>query len=128
MLAFLPVSKARTTICYTENDNVHILCILHYKLFSDKPRTPTIVLSKYPFVGDQIEFTCTSQVQRWPLGLSSSLAYIFSVDGAQQHNTHKINVTDSDKGKQVYCTAMDDRRDVSNVSNVITLDPYCEYS
>jgi hypothetical protein len=67
-------------------------------------------------------------VQRWPVELSSSLLYTFSVDGAQQHNTLKINVTDSDKRKQVYCTAMDDRRDVSNVSNVITLDPYCEYS
>jgi hypothetical protein len=98
------------------------------QLFSDKPKTPTIVFNKYPFVGDQIEFTCTSQVQRWPVELSSSLLYTFSVDGAQQPNTLKINVTDSDKGKQVYCTAMDDRRDVSNVSNVITLDPYCEYS
>jgi len=80
------------------------------QIFSDKPKTPTIEFSKYPFVGDQIEFTCTSQVQRWPVGLSSSLAYTFSVDGAQQHNTLKINVTDSDKGKQAYCTAMDDRR------------------
>jgi hypothetical protein len=50
-------------------------------------------------------------VQRWPVELPSSLTYTFSVDGAQQHNTLKINVTDSDKGKQVYCTAMDDRRD-----------------
>jgi len=73
-------------------------------------------------------FTCTSQVQRWPVELSSSITYIFSVDGEQQHNTLKISVADSDKGKQVYCNAMDDRRDVSNVSNVITLDPYCEYS
>jgi hypothetical protein len=101
---------------------------LSFSIFSDKPKTPTVVFNKYPFVGDQIEFTCTSQVQRWPVELSSSLAYTFSVDAAQQHNTLKINVTDSDKGKQVYCTAMDDRRDVSNVSNVITLDPYCEYS
>jgi hypothetical protein len=60
--------------------------------------------------------------------LSSSLTYTFSIDGAQQHNTLKINVTISDKEKQVYCTVMDDRRDVSNVSNVIVLDPYCEYS
>ena len=124
-----------TNTFYTENNNVHILCMIWHRfqyyptqLFSDKPKTPTIVFSKYPFVGDQIELTCTSQVQRWPVGLSSSLAYTFSVDGAQQLNTLKINVTDSDKGKQVYCTAMDDRRDVSNVSNVITLDPYCEYS
>jgi hypothetical protein len=37
-------------------------------------------------------------VQRWPVGLSSSLAYTFSVDGAQQqHNTLNINVTDSDE-------------------------------
>ena len=69
-----------------------------------------------------------SQVQRWPDELSSSLIYTFSVDGAQQHNILKINVTDADKGKQVNCTAMDDHRDVSNVSNFIVLDPYCEYS
>ena len=98
------------------------------KIFSDKPKTPTIVFNKYPFVGDQIELICTSQVQRWPVELPSSLTYTFSVDGQQQHNTCIINVTDSDKGKHVYCTAMDDRRDVSNVSNVIVLDPYCEYS
>ena len=67
-------------------------------------------------------------MQRWPVDLPSGLTYTFSVDGAQQHNTLKINVTDSDKEKQVYCNAMDDRRDVSNVSNVIVLDPYCEYS
>jgi hypothetical protein len=60
--------------------------------------------------------------------LSSRLTYIFSIDGTQQHNTLKINVTISDKGKNVSCTAMDDRGDVSNVSNVIVLDPYCEYS
>ena len=105
-----------------------LFSILPYKLFSDKPKMPTIAVNKYPFVGDEIEFTCTSQVQRWPVELPSSLTYTFSVDGAQQHNTLKINVTDSDQGKQVYCTAMDDHRDVSNVSNVIVLDPYCEYS
>jgi hypothetical protein len=71
------------------------------------------------YVGDEIEFTCTSQVQRWPVVLSSSLTYTFSIDGAQQHNTLKINVAISDKEKKVSCTAMDDRRDVSNVSNVI---------
>ena len=60
--------------------------------------------------------------------LPSSLTYAFAVDGQQQHNTFIINVTGSDKGKHVYCTAMDDRRDVSNISNVIVLDPYCEYS
>jgi hypothetical protein len=60
--------------------------------------------------------------------LLSSLTYTFSVDGAQQHNTFKINVTDSDKGKQICCNAMDNRRDVSNVSNVIVLDHYCEHS
>ena len=124
-----------TNNCYIQNDNVHILCICWHcfqyyptKLFSDKPTTPTIVFNKYPFVGDEIEFTCTSQVQRWPVVLSSSLTYTFSIDGAQQHNTLKINVAISDKEKKVYCTAMDDRRDMSNISNVIVLDPYCEYS
>jgi hypothetical protein len=89
---------------YIENDNVHILCICWHcfqyyptKLFSDKPTTPTIIFNKYPFVGDEIKFTCTSQVQRWPVELSSSLTYTFSIDGAQQHNTLKINVTISDK-------------------------------
>ena len=67
-------------------------------------------------------------MQRWPVELSSSLAYTFSIDGTQQHNTLKINVTDSDKENNVSCIAMDDRGDVSNVSNVIVLDPYCEYS
>ena len=105
-----------------------LFSILPYTLFLDKPKMPTIAVNKYPFVGDEIEFTCTSQVQRWPVELPSSLTYTFSVDGAQQHNTLKINVTDSDQGKQVYCTAMDDHRDVSNVSNAIVLDPYCEYS
>jgi hypothetical protein len=102
-------------LVYIENDNVHILCLIWHRfqyyptqLFSDIPKTPTIESSKHPFVGDQIELTCTSQVQRWPVGLSSSLAYTFSVDGAQQqHNTLNINVTDSDKGKHVYCTATD---------------------
>jgi hypothetical protein len=47
------------------------------------------------------------------VGLSSSLTYTFSIDGAQQHNTLKINVAISDKEKKVSCTAMDDRRDVS---------------
>jgi hypothetical protein len=61
------------------------------------------------------------------VGLSSRLTYTFSIDGAQQ-NTLKINVTISDKENKVSCTAMDDRGDVSNVSNVIVLDPYCEYS
>ena len=104
-------------------------CIQSYTttLFSDKPRTPTIVLNKHPFVCDQMEFTCTSQEQRWPVGLSSSFTYKFSVDGAQ-HNTLKINITDSDKGQKVFCNAMDDRRDVSNVNNIITLDLYCEYN
>jgi hypothetical protein len=31
---------------------------------------PTIAVNKYPFVGDEIEFTCTSQVQRWPVEFS----------------------------------------------------------
>ena len=105
----------------------HCFQYYHTKLFSDKPKTPTIALNKYPFIGDEIEFTCTSQVQIWPVELSSSLTYTFSFDDAQQHNTLKINVTDSDKGKKVSCNAMDDRGDMSNVSNVITLDPYCEH-
>jgi hypothetical protein len=44
-----------------------LFSILPYKLFSDKPKMPTIAVNKYPFVGDEIEFTCTSQVQRWPV-------------------------------------------------------------
>lgn len=123
---------------YIENDNVHIhfvLCICWHcfqyyptKLFSDKPETPTITFNKYPFVGDEIEFTCASQLQHWPVGLSSSLTYTFFIDGAQQYNTLSITINISDKGKKVSCNAMDDRRDVSNVSNVIVLDPYCKYS
>jgi hypothetical protein len=101
------------------NEFYFLLKMFPTKLFSDKPTTPTIVFSKYPFVGDEIEFTCTSQVQRWPVEFSLSLTYTFSIDGAKQHNTLKFNVTISDKEKKVSCTAMDDRRDMSNVSNVI---------
>ena len=95
----------------------------------DKPEVPNLTTEdNHPFVGENVTFTCASKVQRMPTGLPSSLTYTFTGRGSTQDNLHKIlRLTKSDKGANISCRATDDLGKISNVSNTITLAPFCKY-
>lgn len=82
-------------------------------------------------MGDNITFTCSSKIQRWPEGYETPhLSYRFhgSTRGNATNNRLKKQIlTKSEKGTQIKCQATDDRGKVSNMSNTVTLDPYCKY-
>ncbi|CAC5417313.1 unnamed protein product [Mytilus coruscus] len=89
---------------------------------TDKPTTPSLTYNEYPFVGNKANFTCISNVQRWPSDNSENLSYKFYWNGEiRQPN---IILRRSDEGTLVTCQATDDRGQLSSSSNSIILDPY----
>lgn len=96
------------------------------------PINTTLTLQpEHPFVGDNITLTCSSTIQRWPKGYGTShLSYQFhgNTRGATDNNELQIQkLIKSDKGTSIKCQATDDLRKVSNMSNTVTLDPFCKY-
>ena len=94
-------------------------------IIADKPQKPNITFDKYPFVNDQTIFTCMSRVQRWPTFVPYSLQYNWTVAGGVRNILTIHPVSKLDKGKQISCRATDHGL-ISDSSEVITLDPYCE--
>lgn len=103
-----------------------------FKTILGKPINTTVTLQpEHPFVGDNITFTCFSTIQRWPEEYRTSyLSYQFNGNtrGATDYNKLQMNkLTKSDKGTTIKCQATDDLGKSSNMSNTVTLDPYCKY-
>ena len=55
-----------------------------------------------------------------------SLQYSWTVSGGVRNTLTIYSVSKLDKGKQISCRATDDLGMISDSSEVITLDPYCE--
>ena len=85
-----------------------------------------MTFDQYPFVNSQTIFTCISRVQRWPTFVPYSLQYSWIGSGDVRNIITIYSVSKLDKGKQVSCRATDDLGMISDSSEVITLDPYCE--
>ena len=85
-----------------------------------------MTFDQYPFVNSQIIFTCISHVQLWPTFVPYSLQYSWIGSGGVRNILTIYPVSKLDKGKQVSCRATDDLGMISDSSEVITLDPYCE--
>ena len=83
------------------------------------------------FVGDDIRFTCESQVQRWPIGVNPRLDYMFvgfRRGKKEQDGTLLINnVSSQDTGSNISCSAVDDLGMKSEQSNIITLNIFCKF-
>ncbi|XP_063442515.1 uncharacterized protein LOC134722819 [Mytilus trossulus] len=110
----------------TTNGNVDGCCLL---IVTTKPIKPVLTIQpEHPFVGDNITFTCSSTIQRWPTGYGTShLSYQFigNKRGATDNNELQINkLTLSDKGTSIKCQATDNLMQVSNMSTTVTLDPF----
>ena len=95
-------------------------------IIADKPQKPNITFDKYPFVNGQTIFTCISRVQRWPMFVTYSLQYSWTVSGGVRNILTIYPVSKLDKGKQISSRATDDLGMFSDSSEVITLDSYCE--
>jgi hypothetical protein len=95
-------------------------------IIADKPQKPNITFDKYPFVNGQTIFTCISRVKHWPTFVPYSLQYNWTVAGGVRNILTIYNVSKLDKGKNISCRATDDHGLISDSSEVITLDPYCE--
>jgi len=95
-------------------------------IIADKPQKPNITFDKYPFVNGQTIFTCISRVQRWPTFVPYSLQYSWNVSGGVRNILTIYPVSKLDKGKHISCRATDNLGMISDSSEVITLDPYCE--
>ena len=79
----------------------------------------------------KIIFTCTASQQRWPpyVTVSTNISYSYhGINGIKNEKNLEVKVARNHKGQNVTCTAIDVHRLESNSSNVITLDPYCEYN
>ncbi|XP_052062349.1 uncharacterized protein LOC127702263 isoform X3 [Mytilus californianus] len=127
-ITVIRVNKADAGIYRAEGDNKHVdgCCLL---IVTSKPINTKLTLKpEHPFVGDNVTFTCSSTIQRWPAGYRSShLSYQFhgNKPGATDNNRLMIHtLTKSDKGTNIKCQATDDLGKVSNMSNTVTLDPY----
>ena len=96
---------------------------------ADKPTKPVItLLDKNPFVGDDITFKCKSEVRRWPGFISGSLIYKFTGRGNQHCDRLVIvNLTKAEHGANISCRAVDDLQKISDNSEIITLDLFCEF-
>ncbi|CAC5387529.1 unnamed protein product [Mytilus coruscus] len=79
---------------------------------------PKIFFDKYPFVGERIHFKCNLGKER-----NNSYTYFYG-DRHDRHNF--LDVTHSDKGRNglVFCQSTNRNGDVSEFSNVLTLDPH----
>jgi hypothetical protein len=89
-------------------------------------RNQIFLFDKYPFVNGQTIFTCISRVQRWPTFVPHSLQYSWTVSGGVRNISTIYPVSKLDKGKQISCRANDDLGIISDWSEDINLDPYCE--
>jgi len=85
-----------------------------------------MTFDKYPFVNGQTIFTCISHVQRWPTFVPYNLQYSWTRTGGVRNILTIYPVSKLDKGKNMSCRATDDLGLISDSSEVITLDPYCE--
>ncbi|CAC5424010.1 unnamed protein product [Mytilus coruscus] len=116
-----------STETYWRRENIVDGCCL--LIVTSKPINTTLTLQpEHPFVGDNITFTCSSTIQRWPEGYGTSrLSYQFhgNTRGATDNNKLQIHkLTKSDKGTNIKFQATDNLGKVSNMSNTVTLDPY----
>ncbi|CAC5402594.1 unnamed protein product [Mytilus coruscus] len=107
-------------------DMVDGCCLL---IVTSKPINTTLTLQpEHPFVGDNITFTCSSTIQRWPEGYGTShLSYQFHGNTRRATYNNKLQMhklTKFDKGTKIKCQATDDLGKSSNMSNSVTLDPY----
>ncbi|CAC5374234.1 unnamed protein product [Mytilus coruscus] len=108
------------------NHNVNGCCFL---VVTGKPINTTLTLQpEHPFVGDNITFTCSSTVQRWPEGYGTShLSYQFFGNPRGDNDTDKLiirKLAKTDKGINISCQATDDLGKVSYKSDAVTIDPY----
>lgn len=112
--------------------NTDLTAIYRLLIISATPENPVLTIDhKHPFVNDNITFTCTATVQRWPRYIPSNISYqFFGIPrGYINNNTLILNkLTKSDKDIAISCQATDDLGKVSNMSQSIILDPYCKYN
>ncbi|CAG2190526.1 unnamed protein product [Mytilus edulis] len=103
-------------------------CTIQTFWMTTTPENPVLTIDhKHPFVNDNITFTCTATVQRWPRYIPSNISYqFFGIPrGYINNNTLILNkLTKSDKDIAISCQATDDLGKVSNMSESIILDPY----
>ena len=85
-----------------------------------------MTFDQYPFVNSRTIFRCVSHVQRWPIFVPYSLQYSWIGNGDVRNILTIYPVSKLDKGKNISCRATDDLGKISDSSEVITLDPYCE--
>ncbi|CAG2234987.1 unnamed protein product [Mytilus edulis] len=115
----------RSSQNYYRDMNNNGCCVL---VVTTTPENPVLTIDhKHPFVNDNITFTCTATVQRWPRYIPSNISYqFFGIPrGYINNNTLILNkLTKSDKDIAISCQATDDLGKVSNMSESIILDPY----
>ncbi|CAC5387523.1 unnamed protein product [Mytilus coruscus] len=84
---------------------------------------PVLTYDKQPFVGERIHFNCYSRYIGVPSNLSPKIEYTFNYNYRHSMDSF-LDITHSEKGKNVSCQASNQVGDLSTISNVITLDPY----
>lgn len=87
-------------------------------------------LSEHPFVGDNITFACKAIQTSWPEGyMAPILTYHFVGNPRGEIDNNQLTIhtlTKLDKGQAISCRYTDEYGEVSNMSDTITLDPYCK--
>ncbi|VDI29986.1 Hypothetical predicted protein [Mytilus galloprovincialis] len=115
----------RSSQNYYRDMNNNGCCVL---VVTTTPENPVLTIDhKHPFVNDNITFTCTATVQRWPRYIPSNISYQFFGITRGYINNNKLilnKLTKSDKDIAISCQATDDLGKVSNMSESIILDPY----
>ncbi|VDI32817.1 Hypothetical predicted protein [Mytilus galloprovincialis] len=84
---------------------------------------PVLTYDKKPFVGERIRFNCYSRYIGTPSNLSQKIGYKFNYNYRHSMDSF-LDITHSEKGKNVSCQASNEIGELSPISNVITLDPY----
>lgn len=88
---------------------------------------PVLTYDKQLFVGERIQFSCYSRYKGTPSNLSQNIGYKYNYNYRHSMDSF-LDIAHSDKGKNVSCQASNEIGELSPISNVITLDPYCEYT
>ena len=116
-------------LIYLSFINSNILIYIFCFITIERPSRPVLSMStNHPFVGDNITFTCTSEAQRWPIGIPSSLTYTFFGKGERRNGVLMINsLTMSDRNNNITCQSADELGKVSDISKSITLNPFCKF-
>ncbi|CAC5387528.1 unnamed protein product [Mytilus coruscus] len=83
---------------------------------SGGPFKPKISFDKYPFVGERVHFKCNLVKDR-----NNSYTYFY---GNRHSRDNFLDVTHSDKGRNISCQLTNQNGDVSDLSNALTLDPH----